>query len=613
MEVMEAGAALACRCGLRQLYHKKPANEPVPLHLAPMVRACTLPFRLQALRNGALLVWSEELIALKLQHCNRVLHAETRFVSFLDPHGATVLCISPEEKGRLIVQIGAGDPVSAAKAASVVAGDCAGIDLNCGCPKPFSVANGGGMGSRLLVDPDRLIAILLAIKEAVKDKNIPVSAKIRVLDTWEATESLLRRLVLEARVDCVSLHCRHVSDTPLDTGHWDVFKKVVETVNAASREGGRRCPTPVIGNGDIFNKEDAAFVLKSSQVDEAAATMIPADTGSKEDGHHHHSPPFTSLAGLMLARGALVNPRIFSAFKVEPTASTSESSSSSDDGKAALDLIRSNCFDYLACCEEVAAATTDSISNSSSSSSGAGAMPSATTTTVIKGHEKFTLMQMLKENGLQHYPMPVLQAKTCDEMRKALTLMFDEAISGTAAWIPKGQKPKTVTTKAVASSDGSVTSWKGKTVQKDSGVGGGHFKGPICRCLSALSKVNASINVPAASSSSSSSSSSTTADEQVLALSPFELCPKVAAAAKQATTAAAAESAASSGAGADAISAVEGQGQDKKQKNQSEQEEESGEEREAMAGSASSIALPPAAKRARMDQEEGSQQENQDG
>ena len=36
------------------------------LALAPMVRGCTLPTRLLALRNGADLVWSEELIDYKM-------------------------------------------------------------------------------------------------------------------------------------------------------------------------------------------------------------------------------------------------------------------------------------------------------------------------------------------------------------------------------------------------------------------------------------------------------------------------------------------------------------------------------------------------------------------
>lgn len=35
--------------------------------------------------------------------------------------------------------------------------DVAGIDVNCGCPKKFSIQ--GGMGAALLTNPDKLIAV----------------------------------------------------------------------------------------------------------------------------------------------------------------------------------------------------------------------------------------------------------------------------------------------------------------------------------------------------------------------------------------------------------------------------------------------------------------------
>ncbi|WWD04601.1 hypothetical protein V865_002672 [Kwoniella europaea PYCC6329] len=44
----------------------------------------------------------------------------------------------PIEKPYLIFQIGSSDPELAVKAAQIVQQDVSGIDLNCGCPKPFS-------------------------------------------------------------------------------------------------------------------------------------------------------------------------------------------------------------------------------------------------------------------------------------------------------------------------------------------------------------------------------------------------------------------------------------------------------------------------------------------
>jgi tRNA-dihydrouridine synthase 2 len=58
------------------------------------------------------------------------------------------------EKDRLIVQLGTSDGHRALNAARLVENDCAGIDINMGCPKKFSIQ--GGMGSALLDHPDKV-------------------------------------------------------------------------------------------------------------------------------------------------------------------------------------------------------------------------------------------------------------------------------------------------------------------------------------------------------------------------------------------------------------------------------------------------------------------------
>ena len=57
------------------------------------------------------------------------------------------------EKGRLIVQLGTADGQRALNAARLIEHDVAGIDINMGCPKKFSIQ--GGMGSALLDRPDK--------------------------------------------------------------------------------------------------------------------------------------------------------------------------------------------------------------------------------------------------------------------------------------------------------------------------------------------------------------------------------------------------------------------------------------------------------------------------
>src|SRR3984885_12814828 len=85
--------------------------------------------------------------------------------------------IHPEREGRrLIFQIGTADPARAVQAARIVAGDVAGIDVNAGCPKPFSTS--GGMGAALLQTPDKLCSILEAlVREVASEFEIGISVK----------------------------------------------------------------------------------------------------------------------------------------------------------------------------------------------------------------------------------------------------------------------------------------------------------------------------------------------------------------------------------------------------------------------------------------------------
>lgn len=59
-----------------------------------------------------------------------------------------------QEKDRLVIQLGTNDGQRALLAARLVEKDVAGIDINMGCPKKFSIQ--GGMGSALLNHPEKI-------------------------------------------------------------------------------------------------------------------------------------------------------------------------------------------------------------------------------------------------------------------------------------------------------------------------------------------------------------------------------------------------------------------------------------------------------------------------
>jgi tRNA-dihydrouridine synthase 2 len=124
-------------------------------------------------------------------------------IDYVDQDDGTLnLRVHPSEKPNLIIQIGSSDPVNAVKAALAVSQDAAGIDLNCGCPKRFSIVS--AMGAALLSEPDRLCAILTALVENVP---LPITAKIRMLETTEQTVELVRRIE-KTGVSAITLHCR---------------------------------------------------------------------------------------------------------------------------------------------------------------------------------------------------------------------------------------------------------------------------------------------------------------------------------------------------------------------------------------------------------------------
>lgn len=246
--------------------------------LAPMVRCCTLPLRLQALEHGADLVWSEELIAVKIARCKRVPNADTRRVEYWAAGDSHAIYVTEPgvERGRNILQLGAADGASAVAAGRVIADDVAGFDVNMGCPKRFSTQ--GAMGSALLRDPERAADIVRSLARNFGAAR-GVTCKIRIVESAAGTEHFVRAMIA-AGAAAVTVHARTREERPTDYAHWDVVRHLVSC----------RLPVPIIANGDVFTADDAAAVRAA-----------------------------TGVTSVMLARGALANPSVFAALRGRPT------------------------------------------------------------------------------------------------------------------------------------------------------------------------------------------------------------------------------------------------------------------------------------------------------
>lgn len=180
----------------------------------------------------------------------------------LDPSNreSVIYRIHPElEKGKLIYQIGTANPETAVQAAKIVAADVSGIDVNAGCPKPFSTA--GGMGAALLKTPDLLCSILTKLVEEVgKVYEIGISVKIRILDKPEDTEALVRKLVATG-ITGLTVHCRTTPMRPRERAIRDQLKMVA----SVCREAGVAC----LMNGDVTSRSEGVKLAGEYNVDGA--------------------------------------------------------------------------------------------------------------------------------------------------------------------------------------------------------------------------------------------------------------------------------------------------------------------------------------------------------
>jgi len=230
-----------------------PREAPV-LVLAPMQDVTDLPFlRLMAERGGADLYFTEYF---------RV-HTTAQLERY------TLRSITENPTGRPIVaQLIGNDPAALARAAKELQRyPVAGIDLNLGCPAPIVYRKCAGGG--LLRHPELVDRILGTLREAITTR-FSVKTRIGFEDgmNFEPLLSIFDRHGL----DMLTVHGRTVTQMyrpPVDYG------RIADAVRAM------RCP--VVANGGVDSVPRALEVLRA-----------------------------TGARGLMIGRGAIRNPWLFS-------------------------------------------------------------------------------------------------------------------------------------------------------------------------------------------------------------------------------------------------------------------------------------------------------------
>ncbi|KAF8857576.1 FMN-linked oxidoreductase [Acephala macrosclerotiorum] len=161
---------------------------------------------------------------------------------------------NPKIDRPLFVQFCANDPEELLAAAKYVQPFCDAVDLNLGCPQ--GIARKGKYGAFLQEDQELIYSLITKLH---KELDVPITAKIRILDTKEKTLEYAQN-VLRAGASILTVHGRTREMKGHKTGlaDWKMIKWLRENLPRQ---------TVMFANGNILRKEDIERCLEETGVD----------------------------------------------------------------------------------------------------------------------------------------------------------------------------------------------------------------------------------------------------------------------------------------------------------------------------------------------------------
>ncbi|XP_064204935.1 tRNA-dihydrouridine(47) synthase [NAD(P)(+)]-like [Anguilla rostrata] len=237
---------------------KKRVNFKDKLYLAPLTTCGNLPFRRICKRFGADVTCGE------MAMCTNLLQGQTSEWALLKRH---------ESEDLFGVQLEGCFPDTMTKCAELLNRNIEVdfVDINSGCPIDLVYKKGGGCG--LMSRTKKFEQIIRGMNSVL---DVPLTVKIRT--GVQDKVNIAHKLIPEMKnwgVSLITLHGRSREQRYTKLADWDY-------INTCSKLAS---PVPLFGNGDILSYEDA---------------MQARETG---------------VSGIMLARGALIKPWIFTEIK----------------------------------------------------------------------------------------------------------------------------------------------------------------------------------------------------------------------------------------------------------------------------------------------------------
>ena len=206
--------------------------------LSPMAGVTDLPFRLICKEQDCGMLYTEMVNA--------------KALCYDDQNTKKMLKIE-EEEHPVAIQIFGSDPEYMGGAAKILNSYPNEIlDINMGCPAPKVVKNGDG--SALLKNPELAAKVLKAV---VGNSEKPATLKIR--KGWDDTcinAVEIAKIAEDCGISAIAIHGRTREQYYSGKADWDIIRQVKENVSI-----------PVIGNGDVFEVEDAINMLNQTNCD----------------------------------------------------------------------------------------------------------------------------------------------------------------------------------------------------------------------------------------------------------------------------------------------------------------------------------------------------------